>query len=68
MDENAKGGMSDGGGGNWAQFDAPGQLKKDIEAAWNQLSDKRSCPYEVVITVVGNNPLSGYSVSLKPTG
>ena len=48
----------------WAAF-SPGQLKQDIEDAW-QARPADSPPYDVVIQVDGNNPLSGYRVILRP--
>jgi hypothetical protein len=48
---------------NWAEF---GNLRNDIEEAWQNRSDTSCESYEVVLVVTGNNPISGYSVRLKP--
>jgi hypothetical protein len=48
----------------WDHFD-PGQLKHYIETAWD--ARPQGCDTaEVAIVVNGNNPITGYTVILKP--
>ncbi len=48
----------------WDRF-PPGQLKQEIEDAW-QTRTPGSDWYEVVLQVQGNNPISGYRVIVRP--
>ena len=50
----------------WSEF-SPGHLKQEIEEAW-RVRQQGSGPYEVVIQVEGNNPISGYRVIVRPSG
>lgn len=50
----------------WSEF-SPGHLKQEIEEAW-RVRRQGSGPYEVVIQVEGNNPISGYRVIVRPLG
>ena len=48
----------------WERF-PPGQLKQEIEDAW-QTRTPGSDWYEVVLQIQGNNPISGYRVIVRP--
>jgi len=50
----------------WSEF-PPGHLKHEIEEAW-PTRQPGGPTYDVVIQVVGNNPISGYRVILRPSG
>jgi hypothetical protein len=47
----------------WSEF-SPGHLKQEIEEAW-RARPQGNPPYEVVIQVDGNNPISGYRVIVR---
>ena len=49
---------------NWDRF-PPGQLKQEIEDAWQTRTPGNDW-YDVVLQVHGNNPISGYRVIVRP--